>query len=212
MNHKKLWQIGGFVAGGVLVVFGAVALLLGANGYRTVHNSLAQEKIVGSEDMTPSAIKSEAQQAGLPASISLPTCDVSGQSIDTGSEARCFAQYMRIHALEATGGLTYAQMGRYQLKANPADKAGTNDATKAATDSSGQPIANAARDTWVTENALATSLNVAYMAEQLAIFGIVVGVALLLTGVGFLILALAVFSRKQAVEEVVGPVPTPVTS
>jgi hypothetical protein len=36
---------------------------------------------------------------------------------------------------------------------------------------------------WVTETALTTALNMAYMAEQLALFGIVVGVALLLAGV-----------------------------
>ena len=36
---------------------------------------------------------------------------------------------------------------------------------------------------------VATALNTSYMAEQLAIFGIVVGVALLLSGIGFLILA-----------------------
>jgi hypothetical protein len=33
------------------------------------------------------------------------------------------------------------------------------------------------------------------MAEQISIFGIVVGIALLLTGVGLVILALAVFGR-----------------
>jgi hypothetical protein len=33
------------------------------------------------------------------------------------------------------------------------------------------------------------------MAEQISIFGIVVGIALLLTGIGLIILALAVFGR-----------------
>jgi hypothetical protein len=42
----------------------------------------------------------------------------------------------------------------------------------------------------VTETALATALNMSYMAEQLALFGIVVGVALLLTGIGFVVLSL----------------------
>jgi hypothetical protein len=206
-----MWEIGGFVAGGVLVVFGAVAILLGINGYRTVGDSLSQEKIVGSADMTPSAIKESAQQAGLPASISLPTCDVAEQSIDTGGEARCFAQYMRIHALESTRGLTYAQMGRYQLASDPSNPAGTSDASKAAKDSSGQPVSNGARNIWIQENALATALNVSYMAEQLAIFGIVVGVALFLTGFGLVILAFAVFGRSEAAKEKVAPAPTPVT-
>lgn len=38
------------------------------------------------------------------------------------------------------------------------------------------------------------------MAEQLSIFGMVVGVALLLTGIGLVILALAVFRREPAAE------------
>ena len=42
---------------------------------------------------------------------------------------------------------------------------------------------------WVTETALSTALNVSYMADQLGNFGIVVGVALLLSGFGFVILA-----------------------
>jgi hypothetical protein len=56
--------------------------------------------------------------------------------------------------------------------------------------SNGQPVANAARNVWVTETALSTALNVSYMASQLGNFGIVVGIALLLTGFGFIILAL----------------------
>ena len=33
--------------------------------------------------------------------------------ITTATRHKCFASYMRIHALEASGGLTYAQLGRY---------------------------------------------------------------------------------------------------
>ena len=111
---SRVWRIGGFIAGGVLILFGAVAIFLGVSGYQTVHTELNREQIVGSDDMTPASIEQSAQQAGLSASTSLPTCDVAGQNIDTGAEARCFAQYMRVHALQSTGGLTYAQMGRYK--------------------------------------------------------------------------------------------------
>jgi hypothetical protein len=41
------------------------------------------------------------------------------------------------------------------------------------------------------ETALSTALNMTYMAEQLSLFGMVVAVALLLTGVGLVILAFA---------------------
>jgi hypothetical protein len=89
-------------------------------------------------------------------------------------------------------------MGRFQSAANPDDPAGTSDEAAAATDANKQPIANGARNIWVTETALTTALNMSYMAEQLSIFGIVVGFALLLTGVGLVILAFAVFGREPA--------------
>jgi F0F1-type ATP synthase membrane subunit c/vacuolar-type H+-ATPase subunit K len=43
----------------------------------------------------------------------------------------------------------------------------------------------------VTETALSTALNSSYMAESLSLFGILVGIALLLSGIGFGILASA---------------------
>jgi hypothetical protein len=197
MNRTRLWEIGGLISGAVLIVFGAVALYLGINGYQTVGDELTKESIVGGSDMAPAEIQKSASEAGLPTSIDLPTCDVVDESIDTGSEARCFAQYMRIHALEASGGLSYAEMGRFQSAAKPDDAAGTNDEAAAAKDENGQPISNGARNIWVNETALATALNVSYMAEKISIFGIVVGIALLLTGIGLLILALAVFGRSE---------------
>ncbi len=201
MRGRRVWEIGGFVAGGVLIVIGAVALWLGVAGYQTVGDELSREAIVGGADMTPASIRKEAQEAGLPASVELPSCDVVDESIDTGSEARCFAQYMRIHALEATGGLTYAQMGRFQAASDPSNPAGTNDEEKAAKDDSGKPVSNPQRNIWINETALATALNVSYMAGQIALFGIVVGVALVLAGIGFVILALAVFGRERPVAE-----------
>ena len=195
MRGRRVWEIGGFIAGGVLILFGAVAIYLGVDGYRTVGDELKKEYIVGGSDMSPDEIEAGAQEAGLPDSIELPTCDVVDEEIDSGSEARCFAQYMRVHALESTGGLTYAQMGRFQSADNPDDPAGTSDEAAAAKDENGQPISNGARNLWINETALATALNVSYMAQQIAVFGIVVGIALLLTGVGLIILAFAVFGR-----------------
>ena len=89
MNRTKIWEIGGFLAGAVLIVFGVVAIVLGVSGYRTVHNELNQQYIVGSGDMTPAAIQQEAKSAGLSSSVSLPTCNVAEKSVDTGAEARC---------------------------------------------------------------------------------------------------------------------------
>ena len=57
-------------------------------------------------------------------------------------------------------------------------------------DEKGVPVPNSARNTWITATALSTALNMSYMAEQMALFGIVVGFALLLTGLGLGILTI----------------------
>jgi len=195
---RKIFEIGGLVAAAVLIVFGIVAIAMGVNGRSTVANELKQQQIVGTADMTPAAIKAEAVKAGLDLNkISLPTKSVAGLPIDSGDRARTFAGYMRIHALEATGGYVYSQMGIYTAAPNTpksqlAPGGGTDNAKYAAVDpQTKQPVQNGARNVWVTETALTTALNTSYMASQLALFGIVTGVAFLLTGVGFAILAIA---------------------
>ena len=220
---RKVFEIGGVVAAAVLIAFGIGAIVLSVNGQSTVNDSLKQEQIVGTPDMTPTAIKGEVaaataaqsklvsdlQSAGAkitPSPIETPTCSVAGKTVDTGSEARCFAQYMRIHTFGATSGLTYSQMGRYIAKPNTpvqyTDGLGaTSDPKYALTDpKTQQPVSNGRRDIWVTYTALTTALNTSYMASKLALFSLVVGIALLLSGVGFLILAIggALESPKTA--------------
>ena len=196
MNIRKLLEYGGVAAGLVLLAFGVASLVMAIGGHGEVRSQLKQEAIVGSPDMTPEAITQEAKDAGLPASIDLPTCNVANETIDTGTEAKCFASYMRVHALESTGGLTYAQMGRFQSASNPDDPKGTNDEAAAAKDENGQPVSNGARDIWVTETALSTALNVSFLAESTALFGLVVAIALILAGIGFMVLALGGALRK----------------
>ena len=192
---RRLFEYGGFIAAVVLIAFGIGAVTMGWNARGTVHDTLAQEHIVGTPDMTPKGITAEAKQAGLDiASLSIPSKSVAGVTINNGDRAHTFAGYMRIHALEATGGLTYAQMPRYAT----ADGKGTNDPNQALK-VNGQPQDNAARNVWVTETALATALQSSYMASQLSLFAIVVGIALLLTGVGFGILAIGGALRNREV-------------
>ena len=193
---RKTFEIGGLIAAAVLVVFGVVAIAMGVNGRSTVNQSLSNEYIVGSSDMTPSAIKAEAQKSGIASAVKQwPTQSVANQKIDTGAKARLMAQYMHIHALEATGGYTYAQMGIYTAKpgtpkAQLMPGGGTENTAFAAIDpNTKQPLQNGARQVWVTETALAAALNMSFMASQMALFGVVVGIALLLTGLGFGILA-----------------------
>jgi len=187
MKRKRIWEIGGFAAGIVLILFGVVALIMGVSGYNTTRDAIKAEGITFGTADDPAVAKYAEQWAG--------------EQVTTGDQARAFAKIMREHTLESTGGLTYAEMGRYQSAAKPDDPAGTSDEAAAFKDENGQPVANGARNIWVTETALTTALNVSYMAEQLSMFGLVVGVALLLTGVGLVILAFAVFGREPAVEE-----------
>jgi hypothetical protein len=199
MKRRRFWEIGGFVAGGVLILFGVVAIIMGVNGYNTTRDAIKAEGITFGSADDPAVAKYADQWAG--------------EQVTTGDQARAFAKVMREHTLESTGGLTYAEMGRFQSAAKPDDPAGTSDEEAALKDENGQPVSNGARNIWVTETALTTALNVSYMAEQLSIFGLVVGVALLLTGVGLVILAFAVFGREPELEEQGAPLTArPLTS
>ena len=188
MNTRRILEWGGLAASVVLIVFGAAALYMGFDGRSTVQDSLKQEQIFFGDATDPAVAKYADQWAG--------------QQVTNGDQARSFAKVMRMHTLEATGGLTYAQMGRFTAKPNApksqlAVGGGTDNPQWAVTDSvSKQPVANHVRDVWVTETALTTALNASYMADRLGVFGMVVGVALLLSGIGFIILAFAVLHRR----------------
>ena len=158
---SKLFKYAGIAASLVLVAFGIGAIYMGVDGRDMVRSNLAREQIVGTPDST-----------------------IPNQLVDTGKEAEAFANVMRKHTLEATGGQTYAQMGRYlDASGKP-----TNDENKAAKDAkTGQPVENGLRNLWVTETALTTALNTSYFAESVATFAIAMGAALLLVGTGFLV-------------------------
>src|SRR5947207_16024711 len=131
MSVNRFFQWGGIASPAILVAFGIAALVLGINGGSTVNSNLKQEYIFGTPAMTPTAIAPEVKdvqkaqsqlaaaqaKAGVPVAqrymftrVSVPSCSVAGKLVNTGSRARCFAQYMRIHALGASSGLTYSQM------------------------------------------------------------------------------------------------------
>jgi hypothetical protein len=161
--RNKIFELGGIAASVVLIAFGIGTIVVAADGRDTVRSSLAAEHIVGTEDST-----------------------IPGQLVDTGAEARAFADVMRAHTLKATGGLTYAEMDRFlDAQGNP-----TSDEKLAAKTPAGQPVENGLRNMWVTETALTTALQTAYFGEQVALFSMIVGVALLLVGTGFLVLTL----------------------
>jgi hypothetical protein len=180
---RKFFEIGGIVAGAMLIVFGAAAIYMGFDGRSTVRDSLKQEQITFGAADDPAVAKYASEWAE--------------EQVTTGEQARAFAQVIHEHALEGAGGLTYAQMGRFVAADDPENAAGTSDEAAALKDEQGNPVPNTARNTWVTATALSTALNVSYMAEQMALFGIVVGFALLLSGIGFIILALAALGQLK---------------
>ena len=220
---KRFFEIGGVVAGVVLIAFGAAALVLAHNGKNTIADELKFQQITGTPDMNPTAIRAEAKGAGLNlATTPIPTCSVAGVAITNGDQARCFGEYMKIHTLEATGGVPYALMGRYVALSTAPKSAltpdgATSDPTYAQLDPiTQQPVENGARNIWVTYTSLTGALNASYMAEQMANFGIVVGIALLLAGLGFVILALGgalenpwAFAKKPATEKKLDASATP---
>jgi hypothetical protein len=164
------------------------SVVIGAQGHSDVRDEIAQEAIVGTPDMSPDAIETTQGQE-------IPDCDVADEPIDTGDEAQCFGDYLRIHALEATGGLTYAELPRFL----DAEGKPTEDEQAAAIDpETGEPQENPVRETWVSATAFTTALNTSFFAEQVARFGIAMGIAMILIGIGFAVLVAfgAVGSRR----------------
>jgi hypothetical protein len=194
----RMRRLAALAAAAILIAFGVVSAAQGVIGHATVGDKLAQEAVVGEAAMTPAQIAAKAKGAGL--NVDTPTCSVAGKKIDNGADARCFAEYMRVDALLATGGKTYAQMPRYASK----DGKGTNDLAAAIRFPNGVGMPNPARNVWITETALTTALNTSYMAEQVSLFGIAVGGAFLLVGLtiggfalGGLKLAVPALARRR---------------
>lgn len=171
----RLYSYAGIAASVILIAFGAGSIYMGVDGRDRVRDDLAREMIVGTDDSS-----------------------IAGQKVDTGAEAQEFAAVIREHTLASTDGLTYSQMGRFlDADGNP-----TSDESKAAINpETGRPVENGLRQLWVTSTALSTALNTAYFAESVATFAIVMGVALLLTGVGFLVLTIRVLRPSTAAEK-----------
>ena len=167
---RKLFAYGGIAASVVLVAFGAGAIVIGVNGFNEVRDEIAAQKITATPDAA------ELTNGKLEP----------GQAIKTGADAKAFADIMEHHALESTEGQYYAEMGRFLTPSGEQ----TSDEALAAKDDEGQPVENGARNIWVTETALTTALNTSFFAERVAVFSIVMGVALLLTGIGFFVLTL----------------------
>lgn len=183
MRRASVW--GGIGAGVLLVLLGVAIIVIASIGRSEVGDRLADEKIVGTPDMTPELTQAAVKEAGLDGKVEIPDCSVAGEEVDTGSEAECFARYMRVHALESTGGKVYAEMPR-AVDAKTGKPVPEEQASAALAD--GSAVDNPDRQIWVTETALATALDTSFFAQGVATFAIIIGIVLIVVGVGLLVL------------------------
>jgi hypothetical protein len=167
---------GGIAASIVLIAFGIGAIVIGFAGRDTVRSDLAREQIVGTPDST-----------------------IPNQKVDTGGEAKAFAAVMRKHTLAATGGQTYAQMPHFL---DASGKPTEDEAAAAKDPKTGEPVENPARNIWISSTAFQSALNMAYFAENVTMFVMAMGAALLLVGIGFLVLALRLPRRESSTERI----------
>ena len=175
---SRSFQIGGYVSSAILVSLGIAMIAIGLVGRSDVRDRLAQEQIVGT-----------------------PNSSIAGEEVDTGSEAKAFADTIRKDTLAATGGLTYAEMPRVVFK--DTGKPVPGDQAEQAL-ASGKAINNPERQIWITSTALSTALNTSFFAESVATFSIAVGAALILIGIGLFVLARGVVDRPTP-----APAPAP---
>lgn len=93
------------------------------------------------------------------------------------------ADIIRHHALESTGGLTYAQMARQVPKL---DEGGNP-----VLDEEGSPVmvSNSARDIWVTATTLTTALNLGILTYAFSLFTLLMGFVSVWTGIVFFALS-----------------------
>ena len=165
-------KLGGYAASALLVVLGVAMIVIGIIGRGDVRDRLEEEQIIGTPDSS-----------------------IPGELVNTGEQAKAFADVIRKHTLEATGGQTYAEMPRavFRGSGEPVPEDQVDQAL-----ASGQAIENPEREIWIPSIALSTALNTSFFAESVATFTIVVGVALVLIGIGLLVLTRGLLRESSA--------------
>ncbi|HEX4979043.1 MAG TPA: hypothetical protein VFV35_03160 [Acidimicrobiales bacterium] len=181
---KKLFPIALMAIGVVFLAAGGYTIYRGMDAKDQVRTELVRQNITTPED------------------ASIPNVRV-----DDVASAQAMADIIDVHARDGSGGLTYAEMGRFAVP--DGDPAGTDDPKAALTGSDGKPVPNAARNTAFQASALRTSLYTSVMAFQvgdlvmgLGLMIMVVGIAV--GGLGFALAGLVIptLARKVKVEPV----------
>ncbi|HEX9121884.1 MAG TPA: hypothetical protein VF984_00760 [Actinomycetota bacterium] len=173
----------------VLVIVGLV--FIGAGAYTTMQGFNAKgqvrEQLVAQHITTP-------EDAEIPNAL-----------VDDVATAHAMANIIGVHALEATGGKTYAEMGRFLA----ADGGDTSDEAAALKDSEGNPVPNPLRDVAFQASSLQSMLHTSHMAFNVAdlVIGIgalimVLGIAVGGIGVALAAMAIPTLARRFQVEPV----------
>lgn len=113
------------VLGAVTILAGIYAITQGASAKSDVREKLAAQNITHTDDAPEIVPGAEP-----------------GALVDDPETAEAMAQIIDAHALESTGGLTCAEMGRFAT--DDGDPAGTDGEGGAATGTNGQPLPNPA--------------------------------------------------------------------
>jgi hypothetical protein len=182
---KKAFPIALMIFGLVLIGAGFYTMNRGFDAKDQVKEELLAQNIVTPEDAT-----------------------VPNARVDSASTARVMADVINTHALEATDGRTYSEMGRY-LATSGGD---TNDPEQAVLGADGKPVANPLRNTAFQASSLRTSLytsilafNVGDLVVGLGLMIIVLGLAVGGVGVALAGLAIPAVAKKVHVEPVAAP-------
>ena len=182
---QKLFPMALVVIGLAFLAGGAYTTVRGFDARADVREQLIAQKIVTPED------------ASIP---NAPVADA--------ATAISMAEIIGHHVEEATGGKTYAEMGRFLTP----DGGDTSDETQALKDDEGNPVANPLRNVAFQASALRTSLYTSAMAFNVA--DLVVGLGLMIAVTGLVVaglgialagLAIPVVARRLNVRTVAAP-------
>ena len=170
MNTVRLFPKLVIVVGVVMAIAGLITVGTGIYVRSFIGEQLAEQNIVTPDD----ASIPNAQVDDIPTALSM-------------------AEIIQEHAANITGGLSYAEMGRFAVEGG--DPAGTSNPEEALRDEAGNPVPNQARNTQLTASGLVTSLSLSAMAMGISYAAIALGVAffllgLVLAGLGYALLGL----------------------
>lgn len=179
---KKAFPIGLMIIGLAFLVGGTYTVTRGFDARAQVRDELIAQDITTPDD------------ASIP-----------GVQVKDAATAQSMADIIGHHALEAGGGKTYAELGRYLTP----DGGNTSDETLALLDEDGNPVPNPIRDVAFQASALRTSLYTSVMAFNVS--DLVIGLGLMIAVLGIAVggmgvalggLAIPALGRKLHVDPV----------